>query len=112
ADNSNFELTFVDNVVGIQFKTLTLHCDALIDKIVIFNSSGIYYPSKKEWYGNQGRINWERVGKPEKEIYCEFYKHKINMGTGGFTVDSAFLTYPTVSKTKLIGKLVEMISNS
>lgn len=112
ASNSNFELSFVNEKIGVTFKTLDLKCDAAIDKIIIKNCSGTYYPDKTQWIGNQGRINWERVGMEESEIYSEFYKHKIDLSTGGFTVDSAFLTFPKISKSRINGKLTEMISHS
>lgn len=112
ASNANFEFTFEKNRVGISFKNLDLICEAALDKIKVLNCSGVFYPDKKTWLGMQGRINWTRVGKPETEIYCEFKKHKIDLNTGGFTVDSALLTYPKISSTKIYGVLTELISHS
>ncbi len=112
ASNSNFEFGFVNNRVSIIFKNLDLHCDAEIDKIVVYNCAGVYYPDKKIWIGTQGRINWARVGKPEAEVYAEFKKHKIDFNMGGFTVDSAYLTYPKISSTKILGILTERISQT
>lgn len=112
ASNSNFEFAYVKNRVVIKFKNLDLMCDAELDKIRIFNCSGEYYPDKKTWIGTQGRINWARVDKPETEIYCSFGKHRIDLNSGTFTVDSALLTYPKISSTKIAGRLVERISQS
>ena len=112
ASNSNFEFGFENNRVSVIFKHLDLHCDAEVDKLVVYNCSGVYYPDKKMWAGTQGRINWARVGKPETEVYAEFKKHKIDLNTSGFTVDSALLTYPKISSTKILGKLSEKISQS
>ncbi len=112
ASNSNFEFAFVKNRVVIKFKSLDLMCDAELDKIRIFNCAGDYYPDKKTWVGTQGRINWNRVDKPETEIYCTFTKHKIDLNSGTFIVDSALLTYPKVSSSKILGRLTERISQS
>lgn len=112
ASNSNFEFGFTNNKVSIIYKNLDLICDAGIDKIKIFNCSGVYYPDKHLWLGTQGRINWARVGKPESEVHCEFHRHKIDFATAGFSVDSALLTYPKVSSTKILGKLTEKVSHA
>ncbi len=112
ASNSNFEFAYIKNRVVIKFKNLDLMCDAEIDKIKIFNCSGEYYPDKKIWMGTQGRINWTRVGKPETEIYASFSNHRIDLNSGTFSVDSALLTYPKISSQKIMGKLVERISQS
>jgi hypothetical protein len=112
ASNSNFEFGFVNNRISIIFKTLDLHCDAELDKIVVYNCEGVYYPDKKIWVGTQGRINWARVGKPEGEVHATFKKHKIDFNSGGFTVDSALLTYPKISSDKILGVLSERISQS
>ncbi|MBL7836962.1 MAG: hypothetical protein JNM67_05570, partial [Bacteroidetes bacterium] len=112
ASNSNFEFAFVKNRVVIKFKSLDLMCDSELDKIRIFNCAGEYYPDKKIWMGTQGRVNWARVDKPETEIYCTFTKHRIDLNGGTFVVDSAMLTYPKVSGSKIMGRLTERISQS
>lgn len=112
ASNANYEFTFVKKRVAIVFKNLDLYCVAELDKIKILNCSGTFYPDKKTWVGTQGRLNWERVGKPESEVYVEFQKHRIDMNGGSFQVDSALMTYPKISATKLMGTLNERISQS
>lgn len=110
ASNSNFEITYINNRIAIEFKSLDLICQADNDKIKIANCAGTYFPDKKIWIGTRGRINWERVGKPETEVYATFTKHKIDMNTGGFTVDSALLTYPKISTQKIVGTLTDKVS--
>ncbi len=112
ASNSNFEFAYIKNRVVIIFKNLDLLCDAELDKIKVLNNAGMYYPDKKLWVGTQGRVNWERVGKPETEVYAEFGRHSINLNSGTFMVDSALLTYPKISATKIMGQLTERISQS
>ena len=112
ASNSNFEFAYIKNRVVITFKNLDLFCDAELDKIKVMNCSGLYYPDKKQWVGTQGRVNWERVGKPEAEVHAEFKNHKINFNSGTFIVDSAQLTYPKISSAKILGVLEERISQS
>lgn len=112
ASNSNFEFAYIKNRVVVTFKSLDLMCDAEIDKIRVFNCAGEYYPDKKQWIGKQGRVNWTRVGLTETEIYCTFNKHKIDLNGGTFDVDSAMLTYPKISSTKIMGRLTERISQS
>jgi len=112
ASNNSFEFGFENNRFSIIFKHLDLHCDAEVDKIIVYNCSGTYFPDKKIWTGTQGRINWTRVDKPETEVYAEFKKHRIDFNSGGFTVDSAVLTYPKISSAKILGVLVERVSQT
>jgi hypothetical protein len=112
ASNNNFEFNYIKNRVVISFNALDLHCDAELDKIKIMNCAGAYYPDKKIWIGSKGKINWERVGKPDAEVYAEFTKHQINFNSGGFKLDSAKLFYPKISQTPLWGTLEERISQS
>lgn len=108
--NNNFDFGFINNKVSIIFKNVDLICEYGIDKMKILNSSGVYYPEKTIWNGNQGRVNWERVGKPENEVYCEFKSHKIDLSVSIYSIDSALLTYPKISATKIYGKLSDKIS--
>jgi hypothetical protein len=110
--NSNFEITYVNNRIAIVFKNTELICQADQDKIKIANCAGTYYPDKKMWIGSQGRINWERVGKPETEVYATFSKHQIDMNTGAVNADSALLNYPKISTQKILGKLNDRVSQS
>ena len=112
ATNNNFEITFEKNKVGIVFKNIELICQATVDKIKILNCIGTFYPGKNTWVGTQGRINFERVGKPESEVYVEFKDHRLNLNNSGFYIDSALMTYPKISATKLLGKLTERVSQS
>ena len=112
ASNANFEFALIKNRVVIKFNQLDLNCDAELDKIKVINCSGEYYPDKKMWVGTKGRVNWMRVGKPETEISCSFGKHKIDMNSGAFVVDSALLSYPKISTQKILGRLSERISQS
>lgn len=112
ASNANFEFVIEKNRIGIRYKQIDLICKAAVDEIKIIGTSGTYYPDKKIWVGDKGKINWLRVGKPETEIYCEFNKHRVDLNSTGFSVDSAILFYPKVSSTRLVGKLTEQVSNS
>jgi hypothetical protein len=112
ASNSDFEFAYRDKQIVITFKNLDIICEAGVDKLIVLNCSGEFFPDKKTWKGTQGRVNWERVNKPETEVHAEFKRHSIDMNTGGFIVDSAFLIYPKISSTKILGKLHERISQS
>ncbi len=112
ASNANYEITYINNRIAIVFKNIDLICQADQDKIKIANCAGTFYPDKKIWVGTQGRINWERVGKPETEVYATFTKHQIDMNTGAINADSALLNYPKISSQKILGKLSDRVSQT
>ncbi len=112
ASNSNFEFNFTNNKISISFKTLDLICENQVDKIKILNCAGSYFPEKTKWQGTQGRINWERVGKPETEVNAAFKTHKIDLSSNKIVIDSVLLNYPKISATPILGRLTEKLSET
>jgi hypothetical protein len=111
ANNNQFSLLY-DGRIAISFKALDLNCDGFLDKIRIENTSGVYYPEKKEWVGSKGVVNWQRVGLTPAQARCELKNYTINLGTVQFTADSALLIYPEYFKGKVLGRFSEKMSNS
>lgn len=109
ADNNLFELVF-DGRLAIKFKTLTLTGSAFLDKTIIYETSGVFYPDKAQWVGNKGKINWERVELTEDEVHCLLSKYNINFSSSEFIADSVFLRYPKYFKGDVMGQLREKVS--
>src|SRR5690606_15465795 len=112
ASNSNFDLLYVNGEVQVRWNSLDLLCQGPLDTMAVYNTGGTYYPEKKLWVGKQGKVNWERVGLSESEMYCEFKSHRIDLTKTGFTVDTAYMINPSVSASKVRGRLIEQISHT
>ncbi len=110
ASNSNFDISLVNNKICISFKSLDLICENAVDKIKILNCAGSYFSEKTNWVGTKGKINWERLGKPETEILAEFKTHKIDLSISTIIVDSVLLKYPKISATPILGRLIDKLT--
>lgn len=109
ADNNDFDILYEKGKIIVKFKALKLMCQGPRDKVEIFNTSGFYVPSQKNWYGYNGLCNFDRVMKEEK-VEVEFGKYKIDLNESNFTVDSARLSFSKYFKDKILGKFDESMS--
>jgi len=61
------------------------------------------------WYGENGKVNWERAGYSSDSVYAELKQYSIEMKSSDYQADSVvfynykFFDYP------LVGKISEKI---
>lgn len=111
ADNNKFQLQY-DGRLAIRFKYITLTGEAFLDRMVIRDTEGVFYPDKAEWVGKNGRVFWDRVGLPEDVASCKLTKYTIDLPSSSYTADSAYLRYPTYFKGDVLGRLTDKVSFS
>ena len=71
ASTDNYRFLFDNNRVQIAFKDIDLVCQATIDKITIYETSGSYFLDTDVWEGTKGKVTWERVGFGIDNIYAD-----------------------------------------
>ena len=59
-----------DSVPVITFNSTMLVCYANDDSLVIFNTSGIFYPLTFQWIGKGGKVDWQRAGLDPQQVYA------------------------------------------
>lgn len=113
ANSSDYQFTFEDNRVKIAFRNINLTCQAHVDQIQIYNTSGSYYLDTDEWQGIKGQVTWERVGFSKEDIYADITgKYTIRFDRAELSIDtvrfhsSDFLTKP------LLGSLTDRASSA
>ena len=80
SSRDNYRFIFDENRVQIAFRDIDLVCQADVDQIVIYNTSGAYFLDTDEWEGQKGKVTWERVGFGADNIYAEIQgSYKIHM---------------------------------
>jgi hypothetical protein len=107
-NSDDFEFSF-DTVVKIIFPSLDLYCYANKDSSVIYDTKGVYYPIDNKWLGNGGKVNWERAGFTEKEVYALLGDYQINMKFAKYEVDSVKFYNTNYFSSFLIGNLQEKV---
>ena len=78
ANNSNYAFGF-DSLPNITFDALTLTCYSKGDSSIIYNTKGIYYPTTAKWYGEGGKVTWERAGYSSDTVYAELDHYAISL---------------------------------
>lgn len=112
SNNNKFEISFDKNEVAINFENLQLTGETAGDKIVISNTSGVYYPGRTLWVSKGGTTNWERVGLGADEISVKLPAYKIDFSKTEYHSDSATLTFPKYYSGEILGSFSDKMSNS
>ena len=86
--SDNYRYEFEDEKLSIVFGPTELICHSKNDSISIFDTQGVFYPLEKQWYGEQGRVTWERSGFEPNMVYCTFDQYQISMDKAKFALDS------------------------
>lgn len=94
ANNSNYKFGY-DSIPTIEFDALTLTSYSKGDSAVILNTKGKYYPTEQMWYGEGGKITWERAGFPADSVYATINTtYQINVKSPKYEIkDVTFYDY-------------------
>lgn len=93
----------VENEPFISFVDVNLVGCSKQDSVVIFETTGKYYPSTLKWKGQNGEINWERAGY--SNVKATFGSYFLDVRFSKVKVDSALLYYPRLFATPIMGVL-------
>ncbi len=106
ASNPNYTIAY-DSLPRVTWTQLDLIGAVKADSIIIYNTSGVFYPTEDKWLGKMGKVNWVRTGLDENTVYAELRKYNISLRQPNYESDSVTF-YNKVYFTKpLIGKLTD-----
>lgn len=109
ADNSNYDIIFEKGQIAIKFAALTLTCQGPLDRLVVYNTSGVYIPGEKLWKGPSGKANFDRV-MPDDKVEVEWKKYQLKLDDVQYTIDSAQLTFGKYFGEKIMGVFTDKMS--
>jgi len=113
SSKNNYMFNFEGNRVKISFDNIDLTCQADVDKLVIYNTSGSYYLDNDEWLGKKGKITWERVGFGKENIYAEIQgNYKMRFDRAELDIDSVVFTNKDFLSRSLLGNLKDRASSA
>jgi hypothetical protein len=78
-----------DSLPKVNFTKIDLSSKARGDSITIYNTSGSFYPTSDIFYGNGGRVTWERAGIKPTDMFADLISYRINVTKGEYVSDSA-----------------------
>lgn len=106
--SSNQYIFDFDSLPKVIFPKLNLVCESKGDSSVIYNTQGIYFPTLDRWFGEGGRVTWERADFDPATTYCEFGDYKIRTKGSNFIIDSVRF-HTEFFEQPLIGQLNEKV---
>ncbi|MCD4681175.1 MAG: hypothetical protein K8S00_12395, partial [Bacteroidales bacterium] len=108
SSNNNYQFEY-DTISRIIFSSLDLKCYANRDSSSIYNTSGIYYPTLYLWVGQGGKLNWQRAGFSESDVWAELDDYKIGVKFSRFSADSVLFYNKNYFSEALLGRLEEKV---
>lgn len=88
---------------------INITCLARDDSSVIYQTKGVYYPTKNIWYGEGGQIYWDRAGKARSVTNAQLGSYKIEMKSPYFEADSVIYKNEKYLKESIMGRLEERV---
>lgn len=107
SSSNNYKITY-DSVPSISFPGLTLKCYSKGDSSIISNTNGIYFPGEGRFFGDKGKVTWQRAGFDPAKTYAEFGKYNIRLKGSTYNIDSVTF-YNEFFDKPLLGKLTDKI---
>lgn len=107
SSSNNYVIEY-DTVPSILFPDLTIKCYSKNDSSLIHNSNGIYFPGEGRFYGDKGKVTWQRAGFDPAKTYAEFGKFNIRLKGSTYSVDSVTF-YNEFFEKPLSGRLTDKI---
>lgn len=82
------------------------------DRSVIYNTSGTYYPTKRQWKGKDGTVYWTRGGQDSTVVYAKLKYYFIDCTKSDFSADSVQFFHTKLFKTALVGRLEDRLTTN
>jgi hypothetical protein len=110
---NNYIFDFSDSRVKISFTDIDLVCQADVDQIVIYNTTGSYYLDNDIWEGDKGRITWERVGFGKDNIYADIQgRYSLRFDRAEINIDTVLFTNVDFLSNSIYGSLKDRASSA
>ncbi|MDD4646053.1 MAG: hypothetical protein PHY99_08700, partial [Bacteroidales bacterium] len=79
------------------------------DSTVIFATRGKYYPESHSFFGQGGRITWEKLKIQADQVYVNLNKYSLNLSKSVYSIDSVNLIDKRYFTEPLIGQVENKI---
>lgn len=98
-----------DSLPKVTFEKLDLICYAKKDSAVVYNTKGVYYPTRSTFYGFQGTMYWDRAGITRDTSWAKLSKYNISLNRSEFKADSVIYYNKLYFKGALLGSMKEKV---
>lgn len=108
ANTNDYRIEF-DSVPYFVFKKVDLKALSKGDSSIIWGTEGVYYPTRNQWVGKGGRVDWTRAGLNPGKVYAELKNYTIDCSRPQFTADSVTFRNPEYLSQPEVGTLTDKI---
>lgn len=111
----NYQLSIRSNNDGekelwVKSSNIDLRCKMRDDSsLVIYNTTGEYNFAEKKWFGNGGKVDWQRAGISPDSMYAELNKYVIETKRMDFTADSVEFHNPFFFRNPIKGEYTDKV---
>lgn len=98
--------------LALEFQGVDLECRRPGDSILIFNTSGRYYPLRFAWEGRGGEVRWLRSGFEPSAVHAQLGAYRIDMTKTAYTADSAIFTNTDYFDRPVQGRLEDKLTKT
>lgn len=96
----------------VEFQGVDLACRRTGDSILIFNTSGCYYPLRFDWEGRGGEVRWLRSDFDPAQVHAQLEGYRIDMTKTTYSADSAVFTNTNYFDSPVKGRLVDKLTKT
>jgi len=97
-----------DSVPEVIFTNVNLKCsNERNDTVIIYATSGVFFPLRGVWVGKGGKVDWVRTGLDGATVYGELQNYTITCRQGAFAADSVIFWDKSYFDKPLLGRLIE-----
>ena len=98
-----------DSIPKVVFSKIDLKAYSKGDSSIIYATEGTYFPTRQQWQGKGGKVDWARAGFDPTQTYAQLGRYVLDVTRPGYTIDSVTFHHPAYLSKPHIGQLTEKI---
>ncbi|TSA23484.1 MAG: hypothetical protein D4R67_13555 [Bacteroidetes bacterium] len=99
----------LDSVPFVEVRPTDIICYSNRDSLTIYQTRGLYYPLETKWYGQGGKVDWQRAGLDPAKVFANLGPYQIQMKFSKYEVDSVEFYNEEYFSSPLNGRLIDKV---
>ena len=109
ANNNQYQIKLDGDTIKFIFDKLDITGRLRNDSIIIYNTSGVFYPLTDEWRGNYATVYWDKTGISRDTAWAEIGPYRFNMSKSFYSIDKVKFYHKVYFEHPLIGTLTDKV---